>query len=66
MHNMAKVRGKKTGAVVAVAAVADSITVQGQGAAALGRAGSHVALNARNNAELRANAQTILTMIQDA
>ena len=55
MHNMAKVWGKKTGAVVAVAAVADSITVQGQGAAVLGWAGSCVALNAHNNVELRAN-----------
>jgi hypothetical protein len=60
------------------AAVADSITVRtstatttatgaAAGAAAAGtRHHGRVGLNARNNAELRANAQHILSMIQDA
>jgi hypothetical protein len=75
LNNMAKIRGKKTaaGLIVATVAAADSITVQGaQWGLGQGHGqghghgqGSRVALNARNNAELRANAQTILTMIQD-
>ena len=51
-----------------VAAVADSITVRTSAAAGAGthRHHSRIGLNARNNAELRANAQNILSMIQDA
>jgi len=61
---MAKIRGRKTTAAAVVAA-ANSITVQGvQPGPGHNNSTSRVALNARNNAELRSNAQTILTMIQ--
>ncbi|KAH7114805.1 hypothetical protein EDB81DRAFT_294462 [Dactylonectria macrodidyma] len=51
-----------------VAAVADSITVRTSAAAAAGTHRHHrrIGLNACNNAELRANAQNILSMIQEA
>ena len=64
---MARIRSKTMAprAIVATVATADSITVQGaQWGLGQGQ-GNRVARNARNNAELRANAQTILTMIQD-
>jgi len=68
---MAKRRGNRTKPAAAVAgaatvAVADSIVVRAAPFSIATGQARRVELNARNNAELRTNAQNILNMIQDS
>ena len=68
---MAKRRGNRTKPAAAVAgaatvAVADSIVVRAAPYSIATSQARRVELNARNNAELRTNAQNILNMIQDS